>query len=84
MSLHLSKCHIVGNHMSWLICHCLAMKAQVSLCKCADSPEPSLLVYTKYGHKGRLRPKFRPLVKKLGVIILLNCVDHINNMTRII
>ena len=20
MSLHLSKCHIVGNHMSWLIC----------------------------------------------------------------
>ena len=21
LSQHLSKCHIVGNHMSWLICH---------------------------------------------------------------
>ena len=21
LSLHLSKCHIVGNHMSWLICN---------------------------------------------------------------
>ena len=22
-SLHLSKCQIVGNHMSWLICCCI-------------------------------------------------------------
>ena len=29
-----------------------------SLC---DSPEPSLLAYTKYGCRWRLRPKFRPL-----------------------
>ena len=35
--------------------------ALVSLCKCADSPEPWLLPYTKYGSRGRLGPKFRPL-----------------------
>ena len=33
------------------------MKAQVSLCKCLDSPEPLLHAYTKY----RCKPEFRQL-----------------------
>ena len=32
-------------------------KAQVSLCKCTDSPERWLLTYTKYGSRWRLKPK---------------------------
>ena len=36
-----------------------AAKALMSLCICADLPEPSLLAYTKYGCRLRLRPKFR-------------------------
>ena len=39
-----------------------AMKAQANLRKCADSQEPSLLVYTKYECSRRPKAKFRPLV----------------------
>ena len=38
-----------------------AGKAQASLHICTDSLEPLLLTYTKYGCRGRHRPKFRPL-----------------------
>ena len=44
-----------------MLSQCPAMKAQVSLCKCADLPEPFLLEYTKYGWRGRLGSKFRPI-----------------------
>ena len=38
--------------------HMKAAKAQMSLHKCAVSPEPSLLAYTKKGCILRFRPKF--------------------------
>ena len=40
--------------------HQSAAKVLVSLRLYADSPEPRLLTYMKYGCKLRLRPKFRP------------------------
>ena len=33
----------------------------MSLHICADSPEPSLLVYVEYGSRGKPRPNIRPL-----------------------
>ena len=39
-----------GNNVLFLVLTASAM-AQVSLCICADSPEPLLLDYTKYGCK---------------------------------
>ena len=38
-----------------------AAKAQASLHICADSPELSLLAYTKYGCRWKFIPKYRPL-----------------------
>ena len=51
---------------SWIrACHYFlhqgATWAQVRLGMCADSPEPSLLAYTKYGFRWRLNANFRPL-----------------------
>ena len=34
----------------------------MNLHKCADSPEPSLLVFTKYLRTSRFRPKYIPIV----------------------
>ena len=44
------------------------MKANVSLCKCVDSPEPLLPAYTKY----RCRPELRQLapLRQLGPLML--------------
>ena len=39
-----SQCMII-----WFLSHSRTTKAQASLCKCADSPHPLLLAYTKYG-----------------------------------
>ena len=41
--------------------HRRVARAQASLRTCADSPEPSLLAYRKYGYRWRLRPIFRHL-----------------------
>ena len=46
----------------WYISLSQAMKAQGSLDNLAASQESLLHVYTKYGCKWRLTPKFRPLV----------------------
>ena len=45
----------------WYWSRSRASKAQASLRKCADSPETSLLDYTKYGCRWSFRLKFRPL-----------------------
>ena len=34
---------------TYIVSHCRSSKAQASLCNCAESPEPSLLAYMKYG-----------------------------------
>ena len=46
----------------WYLSHRRATEAQVSLSICADSREPSLLAYTKYGRRYRPRTKFSPIV----------------------
>ena len=45
----------------WYLSHCPATKAQTSLHKCTDSPEPTLLACTEYRYSLRLRPTFKPL-----------------------
>ena len=46
-----SKSEQAHDRFMFLI-HCRVTKAQVSLRKlCADSPEPSILAYTKYGYR---------------------------------
>ena len=45
----------------WFLSHLQAAKAQTSLRICAVSSEPSLLAYRRYGSRGRLRAKTRPL-----------------------
>ena len=44
----------------WHSSHCEATNVQANLCKYVDSPDPLLLVYTKYGCRLRLRTKWRP------------------------
>ena len=46
----------------WYLSHCRAMEIQTVLDKCTDSPELSLLAYTKYRCIWRLRPKFGAFV----------------------
>ena len=50
------------NTIFWFLWHNRATKAQASLRICTNSPEPSLLAYTKFGYRLILRPKFRFLV----------------------
>ena len=45
----------------WYLSHYRATKAQTSLRKCADSPEPSLLAYSRFGCRRRLGHKFSHL-----------------------
>ena len=52
----------MGHRMRvWYLSHCKATKDQARLRIRADSPDPSLLAYTKYGCRWRSRRKLRPL-----------------------
>ena len=56
----------------WYLSHCQAMKAQGSLGKCPDSPEPSLHACSKVWKLGKAQKKVRPPVTHvclLGAVI---------------
>ena len=61
--------------------HCQATIALVSLCKCTDSPEPSLLEYTKYWCIWRPRPKFRSLslLNKSALQFIWRHIRYVSN-----
>ena len=56
----------------WYLSHQRAVKAWVSLHIWADSPEPSLLVYTKYGCRRMLRLKGESLTLLTQILVVQN------------
>ena len=74
LSLHMSKCHIIGNHMSGLIIkHQLKHKRAVTsdfqqfgILTCVDSDEP-------------VQPPFKLRNSKYGLVSILTVIEYLSN-----